>query len=250
MGSPVAEISSMPATMDGQLVALEIAGETVHFDWGLPHELGTAAFWVEQTRRRHPTGSHRFGRTLEEEVVACLLGGHGMRAGLGIAAFERLQKRGLISITKPPSVEELRAELAVPLTLADGSLVRYRFPNQRAHRIGVALQILAAEHPPPGGFELRDWLLKIPGIGPKTASWITRNWSASEGIAIIDVHVHRVGVAAGFFAPHWRLPSHYEQFEEAFCAVARIGRVSTAALDARIWRDMAYLGSARRLMLG
>lgn len=240
----------MAATVEGQLVELEIAGEAVHFDWGRRHELGTAAFWIDQTRQRHPSGSHRFGQTLAEEVVACLLGGHGMRAGLGIAAFERLRKRGLISLVKPPSVEELRAELAVPLTLADGSLVRYRFPNQRAHRIAVAIQILAAEHAPPGGFELRNWLLKIPGIGPKTASWITRNWSDSEGIAIIDVHVHRAGVAAGFFAPHWRLPAHYGHFEEAFCAVARIGCVSTAALDARIWRDMAYLGSARRLMLG
>ena len=44
---------------------------------------------------------------------------------------------------------------------------------------------------------LRDWLLAIPGIGPKTASWIVRNRTGSSAVAIIDVHILRAGTSAG-----------------------------------------------------
>lgn len=35
-------------------------------------------------------------------------------------------------------------------------------------------------------------------IGPKTASWIVRNYRKSDCVAIIDIHIHRAGLLAGF----------------------------------------------------
>jgi N-glycosylase/DNA lyase len=250
MGTAVAENAHFSAESDPGLIELKVDDQVLRFQWGLPHELGTAAFWVEQTRRRSPQGGHRLGETLAEEVVACLLGGYGVRAWVGLAAFKRLRRRGLVSPCDPPSSKHLEAALAEPLSVDGYGPIRYRFPNQRAERIAAALRILSEESPPTNGHELRDWLLGISGIGPKTASWVARNWSGGDGIAIIDVHIHRAGLAAGFFPDHWKLPRDYGRFEQAFCAVAQLGGVSSAALDARIWRDLAYLGSAKRLLLG
>ena len=39
---------------------------------------------------------YRLGRTLAEEFAACLLGGHGIPAPVGIAAYERLRERGIL----------------------------------------------------------------------------------------------------------------------------------------------------------
>ncbi len=233
-----------------RIVELEISDQVCRFDWGLSHELGTAAYWVEQTRSRRPRGGHRLGATLAEEVVACLLGGYGVRAEVGLAAFERLRREQMISLTQPADREKLRAALEEPLSVSGGGYIRYRFPNQRADRIAGALRVLSEETAPGGGHDLRDWLLRIPGIGPKTASWVARNWSNSDGIAIIDVHIHQAGLAAGFFADHWKLPNDYGCFEQAFCGVAELGGVRSADLDARIWRDLAYLGPAKALLVG
>jgi endonuclease III len=41
--------------------------------------------------------------------------------------------------------------------------------------------------------------MSLPGIGPKTASWIARNWLDADDVAILDIHIMRVGQVIGLF---------------------------------------------------
>ena len=43
---------------------------------------------------------------------------------------------------------------------------------------------------------LREFLLQLHGIGYKTASWIVRNFTGSDDVAIVDIHLRRAGVIA------------------------------------------------------
>src|SRR5437868_4321650 len=68
--------------------------------WGSPEALFTPAYWMTQCWMHEGDFSprcHRLGVSLEEEIVACLLGGHGVPAETGRAAFERLRNRGIIA---------------------------------------------------------------------------------------------------------------------------------------------------------
>jgi len=242
------QIELLPrGTLASGLVEIAAGEDMVAFEWGEIHVLGTAAYWVEQTRRRPEPRTYRLGGTLAEEVAACILGGYGIPAAVGLAAYERLHDAGLLQAPIDPAA--IRAALARPLSVPGRSRpVRYRFATQRAERVAAALtRLYSCADVPTGPRRLRSLLLDLPGIGPKTASWIVRNWTAADGIAIVDVHVRRAGVAAGFFSPDWQLPRHYDFFEEAFCAVATLGGVSTASLDACIWDQMQALGRAKAL---
>lgn len=218
------------------------------FRWGRIHQLGTAAYWVDQTVRRGEPASYRLGCTLAEEVVACILGGHGIPAVVGLAAFDRLRDRGLLSL--PGDRDAIHAAMHEPLEVPGRARpIRYRFATQRADRVASALRRLHDQEAPDDPHELRQFLLGLAGVGPKTASWVVRNWTGSDAVAIIDIHVLRAGVAAGFFLPEWRLPGNYVSFEQAFCTVARLGGVSPAALDACMWDQMQALGRAQNVML-
>ena len=192
--------------------------------------------------------TYALGDTLAEEVTACLLGGHGIPADIGLAAFRVIRDSGLLDCE--PDADALETVLSVPLQISGRDRpVRYRFARQRAQRISASLRVLGATTPPADPLQLRSWLLELPGIGPKTASWIVRNRTACDEVAIIDIHVHRAGLSAGFFCPSWRLPRDYFLFETAFCRVAALGHVSAAALDACVWDQMQRLGRAQRLLL-
>jgi N-glycosylase/DNA lyase len=222
-------------------VRFDVVGQAIRFDWGLPYELGSAAFWTDQARRARPRDDFRLGATLAEEVTACLLGGHGVPSAVALAAFERLRTElDLAVCVKREDIERLLREPLVVAHRADP--VRYRFPRQRADRIAVALAVLAAESPPSEALALRGWLRAIPGIGPKTASWIVRNLTGSNDIAVIDIHVHRAGLGIGCFLPGWRLPRDYGKFETAFLLLAECGHVPAAQLDATIWFELQRLG--------
>jgi thermostable 8-oxoguanine DNA glycosylase len=233
----------------GKTVEIVVDGERLCFAWGEIHELGTSAYWTEQTRRLGVPPSYRLGETLAEEVAACILGGHGIPAEIGLAAFANLREADLLRPAADP--EAIAACLREPLLIPGRPRpVRYRFAAQRAARVSAALAILDAEPAPKKPFALRDFLLAFPGIGPKTASWVVRNWTGCDGVAIIDIHVQRAGICAGFFSPCWHLPRDYALFEQAFCEVARIGDVTTAALDACVWDQMQALGRAQIVLLG
>jgi len=241
--------SSFISEPRGEAIEISVDNHRLWFPWGEIHELGTPAYWVEQTRRYGEPPSYRLGESLAEEVVACILGGHGIPAKVGLAAFASLRAAELL---RPGADANAIAErLREPLPIAGSQRpVRYRFPSQRAARVSAALAILDTKPAPKEPLALRDFLLGFPGIGPKTASWVVRNWTGCNGVAIIDIHVQRAGIGAGFFSPFWRLPRDYALFEKAFCEVARIGGVATAALDACMWDQMQALGRAQKVFLG
>jgi N-glycosylase/DNA lyase len=247
---PIDIQDELPIGDRGLQVELVVASSNLILHWGQPHHLGSCAYWMAQARSFMPYRSHAFGDNLREEVAACLLGGYGMPAELGLSAFWRLRDGGILHRRQDPDTGELQRILTEPLRLPGGRLARYRFPRQRAARLAVALKALRQEEPPMSPVALRDWLLAIPGIGPKTASWIVRNRTGSSAVAIIDVHILRAGTSAGFFRTDWRIPRDYSLFERAFLGVARLGGVSSATLDACIWNQLHGLGRAWPCLLG
>lgn len=232
----------------GPTVSIHVEGAVRTFRWGLSGILGSPAFWIARTLNMEVRSTdHRLAGTLAGEVVACILGGWGIKAEVGSAAFDALVRSGLVQTNPPPVASEIQAVLLRPLeALGFAGTVRYRFPSQRGTRVAAALQYLATVgEPPTRSIALRSWLEDVPGVGPKTAAWIARNRGAVNDVAIIDVHVRRAGIAAGFFDPAWRLPRDYRIFEESFLAVARLGGVTGAMLDACIWQTLHYLGPRR-----
>ena len=227
-------------------VEIQVAGMSREFRWGRADELGTAAFWVDQTGR-DPSWSQdkRLGANLAEELGACLLGGFGMPADICIAAFGRLRDAGVFAKAHSADRAEIERLLAEPLAVPGRARpVHYRFRKQRAGRLAACLTQIDAFEQVTDARCLRDALLSLPGVGPKTASWTARNHLGSDEVAVIDVHVRRAGVAAGFFDPWWQLPADYHLFEEAFVSVATLGQVRTSALDACVWGVLSWLGKA------
>lgn len=217
----------------------------VTFRWGRFDGFGTAAYWVAQASEGSYRGAISPCASLAEEVAFCLLGGYGITAEVNDAAFQLLSEAGLFRTDPVPGVEEIEAVLRGPLS-ARGHRhpIRYRFPRQRAQRLHMAMRRLGAETLPSSAVELRGALLGFTGIGPKTASWIVRNQTGSDEVAIIDVHLRRAGLAAGFFRSDWRLPEDYGLFEAAFLAYAGAGGVGAAVLDVCIWDQVRRLGRA------
>ncbi|HLM99975.1 MAG TPA: hypothetical protein VK335_11870 [Bryobacteraceae bacterium] len=208
--------------------------------WGRADVLFTTAYWMTQYWMHEgvfPDRCHRLGQTFEEEVAACLLGGHGILAEIGLTAFERLRDRGLIA-APCPSVRALSESLREPLTLGGRQIV-YRFWSQKARYLSATLTLLR-EQPLPidSPRELRDHLLRFPGIGPKTASWIVRNWLGSSEIAILDIHIIRAGQLMGLYTTADRVEQHYLRMERRFLDLAAAMRVPAADLDSLIWRNM------------
>lgn len=232
----------------GPTITVRLGDVSRTFTWGLSGHLASAAFWVARTKTMPVgEGNHNLAGTLAGEVVACILGGWGVKAEVGLAAFEELERSSLVRTDPPPEPAEVEELLRRPLAVPGmGGSVRYRFPSQRARRVAAALQHLSeADGPPDDPGPLRSWLQEVPGVGPKTAAWIVRNRAGVEDVAIIDVHVRRAGIAAGFFDPDWRLPGDYDLFEGAFLVVARLGGVSGSMLDACIWQTLHQLGPQR-----
>lgn len=229
--------------LDGD-VEIRVGGGSRRFRWGRADELGTAAFWVDQTSRGPQwSRNHRLGTTLVEEIGACVLGGYGMPADVCLAAFARLRQAGVFVDPAAADRDRLRDLLAEPLVVPGRARpIRYRFWQQRADRLAACLDQVKHLDDCRDALALRDALLGLPGIGPKTASWVVRNHLDSDEVAIIDVHVRRAGVAAGFFDRSWQLPKDYARFEESFLTVADLGQVRTSALDACIWGVLSWLG--------
>jgi thermostable 8-oxoguanine DNA glycosylase len=239
-----------PAT--GTEIVLMGTGWRRCIDWYDATYLGTPAFWIEQTRHCQRPSTYQIGATLIEEIALCLLGGYGISEQMAYAAFARLRDRGML-VSGSVDPDEIQRALAEPL-LVNGRPrpARYRFPTLKAHRLAAVIEQLSTAQPPSidRPRELRDWLTTLPGVGPKTASWVVRNLTRSDEIAVIDIHIRRAGVVAGVFAPEWKLPRDYRYFEEAFVAWAQLGGVGTADLDACIWSSLATLGRGARALFG
>ena len=229
----------------GSVVELAGRGEVRSVCWGRPWQFDTPAYWVAQAEMFRPIDNYRIGSNLAEEVAACILGGYGLPALVGVLAFETVRDAGLLDQDRPATAIEFERVLRTPLLVGD-RFIRYRFPRQRAHRVAAALERLRGARPPAQGVQLRDWLLRLPGVGPKTASWIARNHTGTDDVAIIDVHVLRAGQRAGVFDPSWTAARDYPQCEALFVAWARFGGVRASVIDACIWSQLSKNGSIRR----
>ncbi|SEM10558.1 Thermostable 8-oxoguanine DNA glycosylase [Variovorax sp. YR750] len=211
--------------------------------WGAIDAFPTPAYWAFQVMARRVNGTsvrYRIGNTLAEEVAACLLGGHGISASIGLAAFRHLKQHGLLSLERgAPTEADLLAKLSTPMEL-EGRSVLYRFAKQKARYLNAAFNRLVQEPAPTGtGRQLRDWLLPVQGIGPKTASWIARNWLDADDVAILDIHILRAGMLGGFFDQGLTVERDYLKLEQQFLAFARGLGVRASELDALMWLEMA-----------
>jgi thermostable 8-oxoguanine DNA glycosylase len=220
--------------------------------WGAMETFPSPAYWAYQVYARRLTGNrinYKLGATLKEEVGACLLGGHGIPANVGIAAFHHVKERGAFGAV-PPAEDTLLEWLQEPLTI-DGRQVRYRFAKQKARYLSAALQKLSAERPPlSSGKVLRDWLLDIPGIGYKTASWVARNWLDADDVAILDIHILRAGLLGKFFEDNLTVERNYLELEEQFIRFSKGLGVRASELDALMWLEMMSSPSTVHSIMG
>ena len=225
---------------------LVMAGVT----WGAVDAFPTPAYWACQVLGRRLLGTppqYRLGRTLVEEVGACLLGGYGIPASVGCAAYERLRERGAFD-----ACDGNEGQLANWLTeqlQVNGRPVRYRFARQKARYLAAALPIVKSAPKFTSGRELRNWLLAVPGVGNKTASWIARNWLDADDVAILDVHILRVGRAVGLFSCNMTVERHYSELERQFLEFSAALGARASELDSIIWHEMATSSRAVRQLM-
>jgi len=208
--------------------------------WGLIEAFPTPAYWAFQTyaqRLENKTVKYKLGKTLIEEIAACLLGGHGIPAAVGVAAFIHLRDNGVLDGSPAPE-SKLHELLKQPLSV-NGRSVHYRFARQKAKYLAHALETVSQESPPTdSGKSLRNWLVNLPGIGYKTASWIARNWLDADDVAILDIHIYRAGVLVGFFDPKLTVEKNYLELEERFLEFCEKLCIPASELDALIWHEM------------
>jgi N-glycosylase/DNA lyase len=208
--------------------------------WGRFDVLFTPAYWMTQYWIREgniPVFGHRLGSTFEEEVVACMLGSHGVPAEVGIAAFQRLRDRGVFK-SSSCTHELLSAHLKEPLVVGERR-VTYRFWSQKARYVAAALDSLRTEVVPMGSpIPLRDYLMRLQGVGPKIASWIVRNWLHSNEVAILDIHVVRAGLLMNLFSSEDKVEKDYMRMERRFLSFVKALEVEASHLDALFWEKM------------
>lgn len=219
--------------------------------WGAFDDFLTPAFWAGRVFVATLAGdasSFRLGTSLREEVAACLLGGYGMKAEIGLAAFRRLRDEGLLADS--PSAASLYQRLTVPMVV-DGRSCGYRFARQKATYLAESLRrVSEVEDADLDDRALRARLTTFPGIGPKTASWIVRNFRSSDRVAIIDVHVWRACVVAGVFPSRSHPGRDYDALEDKFLTFATALGCRASVLDNVIWREMRGVASVADVVRG
>jgi N-glycosylase/DNA lyase len=208
--------------------------------WGNYCKLYTPAFWKYMYLYYdlpENENSHRLGSNAIEEVIACLLGGYGIPSEMGLLAFQRLKKESLIY--PGVSFKKIETALSTPFMAENGKTRKYRFYNQKSKYVYNFLQRDDLDSVDiDNDISFRNWLLSIDGIGPKTASWITRNWLQSENVAILDIHILRAGKIAGFFNGINNVSKNYFTLEESYISFCRALEVLPSNMDAVIWNYM------------
>lgn len=214
--------------------------------FGAVDQILTPAYWQQRCAEGEATGHGYFSQscgTLIEEVGFCILGGFGITMEMNDAAFCRLKEHGVFAGALRFAEGDIREMLLEPL-LVQGRERRYRFPNQKATRLTAAIrQIDAARLDDLSDLAFRDWVATLPGVGPKTASWIARNWRGSDEVAILDIHILRACWYIGLFEFDISLPRDYVRLERRFLDFARALGSRSSVLDAVMWDDMRAGGS-------
>lgn len=233
--------------VDGELRRIDLPDEDGEvlpgIPWGDVHTPFTPAFWAGRFRAHELLGTYgrfRAGSTLAEEVGFCLIGGYGIPAEVGWAAYRRLNEAGVFA--RPVDAEELEILLQEPLNI-DGRPVRYRFARKKGRQLAPALAALRGEDVSAlTDIELRAWLLQLPGIGPKTASWIVRGHRSSNMVAIIDIHIERAGKVAGLFPEYMTTANNYFDMEKMFLKFSAAIGAPASLLDHMMWNVMKKIG--------
>lgn len=213
--------------------------------WGDPGVMFTPAYWLSQYWMagldKVKKSPYTTSSSLAEELTFCLLGGFGIKEELATAVFYNCKQSGLIAErdTNPSSWQKVLLE---PVRV-NGKDQRYRYPNQKSTYLAGSMQyLLENQIDNLSGIKLRNKLLEISGIGLKTAGWITRNYSDSDDVAILDIHLVRAGVISGFIDPGQTVEKHYFEMEKDFINYCSALNVRPASLDCLIWDQMRELG--------
>ena len=214
--------------------------------WGKFEEFFTPAYWLAQTwffeLNEDPSLNYKLGETFIEEVVACLLGGYGIPSEVGSAKFYQFKQSNILS-RKNVSLYDIEQIMFLPIVI-DGKERKYRFAKQKSKYIHDALnKLIYLDEEKYSDIELRNMLLNINGIGLKTASWIVRNYRSSDNIAILDIHLYRAGLLAGFYSKNDKVEKHYFEMERKFVTFCKNIGIETSKLDAVIWRTMKELNT-------
>lgn len=203
--------------------------------WGSPGHFNTPAYWSVRCQWEDCNPDYVTRASVMRETTFCLLGGFGIRYEVNVAAYERLEERGFFE--GAPAEDEIREWLIEPLTVA-GRPTRYRFPNQRAKRLaGICNTLSGQDFADLDGPRLRNKLLAIEGVGPKTASWIVRNCTGSDEVAILDVHLIRACQQMQVFPSALSLPRDYLELEARFIQFSDAIRVRPSVLDGVMWTE-------------
>lgn len=226
--------------LDGPPISFEIPDEECELmpgvPWGRPSWFFTPAYWKSRALAYERLGTYEVvagTRPLLDEWAYCLLGGHGLQAEVGWAAADRVIGSGLLRRDAPAA--DYEALLREPFQVG-GWRRRYRFPAAKARYLAAgATWLRQFAHARLSDRELRDALTQLPGVGLKTASWIVRNLRGSDSVAIIDVHITRVGKWMGLFAEHLLPCRDYAWMEERFLAFAGTLGVRASMLDLLMW---------------
>ncbi len=209
-------------------------------EWGRFDQPLTPAFWASQAWAAQPERdeNYQLGKSLAEEVIYCILGGHGAPAEVGLAASRRVCA-ALPNATLPVlSVSVLDELLREPL-IVNGKKVRYRFAAQRARYLAGAMELLGdIVEVDLSDLALREALCGLPGVGPKTASWIVRNRRGSDSVAILDIHIVRACAAMGVFPDNANPARGYAKLEERFLTFCHATESRASAMDAVMWSTM------------
>jgi thermostable 8-oxoguanine DNA glycosylase len=181
-----------------------------------------------------------------EELLFCLLGGHGIAFELARSAWERLVEIDCLSNLWDRG--DLEKTIAIQLNepqfrpvRRDGSLRRYRYPTSKATQLVNALswldqyeQLVATLSEIPNERDRRILMCTCPGVGMKTASWYLRNVGLARELAVIDIHILRALDSQGRL-PAGRLPSAYDRIERAFLDWCGEVGAPPGAFDLFLW---------------
>lgn len=214
--------------------------------WGKHDHPKTPAYWAAQSWMwgLEAPLHYKLGGSLEDELIACLLGGYGIPAEIGIAAYERIKTECDGRYDVLADEDFVLDLLSRPLEVR-GRKMRYRFARQKAHYLSSSFQALPEidQHLPDR--PLRDQIMTLKGIGPKTASWVVRNWRDSDQVAILDIHIIRACEHLGLFEPGWRVERHYRAMEQVFLDFADVIGARPSLLDSVMWNVMRELAKQR-----
>lgn len=217
--------------------------------WGAVDEFPTPAYWMQQalTHRLEAAPPAPSGRSLAEEVGASLLGGPGIPAAVGLAAFARVRERG--AFVQPGVCELMLTDwLSEPLDV-EGKLLGFRFAAQKARHLAAVMPALLSAPDFEAGQDVRNWLMALPGVGPKTASAIVRAWSASEEIALLDAHLLRVGQVIGLFSRKLTVERHYLEAEARLLKLCAAMDLRPSELESVVAAEMRRSPETARFLV-